>query len=844
MADTDGGAMLPVPVRPGVDESQLSDRQDVSPLRRVHHLLQGRYAWVVGLSLIFGALGGAGGYFFLDDIYLAKAHIEAESYREKTVYQLEENERLPDFDRWVARRARLITEDPRVLQRAFEDPSVQRHVLTADQVTEGAESLRDSMTVFHDPRTSMITVMYEHTDPEGAEIVTQAVIEGFMAIYGQRDIDAMNQKIVKVTQEREERQRQIKQKKQEISLIANEYGSDVLLSMYERKLADYQEFESKTRLTETEMVMRGIDVTLSMDEQIALLNAQSDQDPNKLTAQDYAIRGEPTVRKLMSQMDAVAGQIRSLNAQGLGSQHWRVKNLKGEYDSLASTLQREVDQLNALLATQEQSVQVAMVSTEDLSLLSDYQLIRRYATEEKLRKELEEQTRVLGQRRLQIDELKEEVQALQQDLAFVEGRLKRLTTEAGTDEDAGRLDIASNAFALRQPVNGGKRKQLAVAGMGAGVVLGVGVMLLIGLMDPRVRSTDEATSRVGQTRLLGVLPMLPEDLGDPANAAVVGYSVHHMRTLLQLGHRAATSPAFAVTGPATGSGKTSLTISLGMSFAATGARTLLIDSDLAGGGLSYRLEAVVRRRIGQILVDAGEITSQELQQALAAASSSGQRLGESLINLGLLEPSRLSEILEMQTNTYVGLLDAINGEPVEGCITQTDIENLWVLPIGGALLDDMGRISPNSVRNVIQQAREQFDVVLVDTGPIPGSVETSMVAAEADQVVMIVARGDERSRVESAVGFLHSLGANLAGFVFNRAEQADLERSHLSSSLSSRSAAFSTDQRQGGMPNDANGPNFGAVARAMVSRHGEAVVTSTIADVEPNGTGARGERGG
>lgn len=822
----DSDALLPIPVQPGVEEHE-SERQEVSPLRRIHHLLQGRYGWAITLAIVFGLIGGAAGYFVLQPSYRATALIQAKAHQDQIIWQLPELNRQ-DFDKWVAGLSQMVKSEPRVIEQVLDNPAVQQHVIPPDMRAEGALLLRENLTVIHDRGTNMIMVSYEDEDPQSAEIVTQAVVDSFMQIFGQRDIDKMAEKISTVAGLREEKRRAIEQKKQEITLNANKYGSDMLLPMYQRKLQDYQEYESKTRVTEAELAMRGIDPTLSMEEQLSLLQNNQDDTGSDLDARGWALRGEPKVKALLGQIENVQREIKSLEASGISSGHFQVKRLTSQTESLEAELDNYVADLNAMEARDPTTTQVRMVRTDDLAQLSDYQLIRRYASEKALRSLLEEETKSLGRERLKIDDLSAQASKLEEELDVIDHRLEQLRTELGGN--AGRLEVATDAHALSSPINSGKRKQLAVAGLGGGAMFGFGIVLLIGLMDPRVRSTDEATSRLGSTRLLGVLPMLPEDLGDPASAAVVGYAVHHMRTLLQLGHRSASSPAFAVTGPATGSGKTSLTISLGMSFAATGARTLLIDSDLAGGGLSYRLEAVVRRRIGQILVDAGEITTQELQQALAAASASGQRLGESLINLGLLEPSRLSEILEMQTNTYVGLLDAINGEPVEGCVTQTDIDNLWVLPIGGALLDDMGRISPKAVRSVVQQAREQFDVVLIDTGPVPGSVETSMVAAEADQVVMIIARGDERNRVESAVGFLSSLGANLAGFVFNRAEQADLERSHLSSSLSSRSAAFSADQRPPAYePNGRD--HFGAVARAMISRRSGHPLTGDPADV-------------
>ena len=89
--------------------------------------------------------------------------------------------------------------------------------------------------------------------------------------------------------------------------------------------------------------------------------------------------------------------------------------------------------------------------------------------------------------------------------------------------------------------------------------------------------------------LLGILPNLPDRLTDPAQAATAAHCVHQIRTMLQI-NAGEDSNVFAVTSASPGDGKTSLTLALGLSFAASGSRTLLIDCDLVGAGLTSRLD--------------------------------------------------------------------------------------------------------------------------------------------------------------------------------------------------------------------------------------------------------------
>jgi hypothetical protein len=67
--------------------------------------------------------------------------------------------------------------------------------------------------------------------------------------------------------------------------------------------------------------------------------------------------------------------------------------------------------------------------------------------------------------------------------------------------------------------------------------------------------------------------------------------------------------------------------------------------------------------------------------------------------------------------------------------------------------------------------------VLLDTGPMLGSIEASVLAQEADGAVMVICRGQHRGLVQKAMRRLRSLGTPVLGFVFNRAKPQDFQRS-------------------------------------------------------------------
>ena len=300
----------------------------------------------------------------------------------------------------------------------------------------------------------------------------------------------------------------------------------------------------------------------------------------------------------------------------------------------------------------------------------------------------------------------------------------------------------------------------AAGGMG-GAMLGFGLIALLALSNRRLRSPDEAADDTAGIPMLGLLPRLPLDLSDPQEAASTAHCVHEIRTLLQIWGRSRDTRAFAITSPTPGTGKTSLTLALGAAYALAGRRTLLIDGDLVGAGLTTRVDAIIRRRIGRILRNEGMVTQAQLDEALRLSKHSAARLGEILVQLGYLSTQDLNRavLLQQHDDQPIGLLDALDGHEVEECVVEVGIDNLWVLPAGAVDARFVPSLTPEGLQKLIASARERFDIVLIDTGPIPGSLEASVVTALADGVILTVSKGEQKSMVRRSIAQLVSVGA-------------------------------------------------------------------------------------
>jgi Mrp family chromosome partitioning ATPase len=180
-----------------------------------------------------------------------------------------------------------------------------------------------------------------------------------------------------------------------------------------------------------------------------------------------------------------------------------------------------------------------------------------------------------------------------------------------------------------------------------------------------------------------------------------------------------------------------------------------------------------------------------------------------------------------QAHETMGIVDVINGDLLESCVAPTGVPGLSILPVGTATAHDASRISPAALRRVIEAARAQYDIVLVDTGPVPGSLEASATATQVDAMVLTVARGDNEPTVQRSISHLRSLGAQLAGLVFNRVRPRDMDDYE----GSRRSSAAVSSGNGAQMHDSPESARLGPVARAVAS----------FAPRSPNGSTARRE---
>jgi len=537
----------------------------------------------------------------------------------------------------------------------------------------------------------------------------------------------------------------LRSKRQQIAAITDAYGTQNVNALYQAK------FDQVLKL-QAAMADLQLDMTLAV--------AGQTQAAEPLAVEQLSL-SDPVLAELIRARDQLDAKLIALRSQNLLSEHKEVAAAMAELGRLNTKLSERIDALRAL-----PQAGLAGARAQSGGPLDPRILQVQLAEVSKMLEQSRKQMLDLSAACAQVAVLKEEIEAIQRQLSQTRERIDQLNIESRV---GGRISVLGDAHRPLEPYQDPRRRRSVLGGMG-GTALAFMIVLMHGLADRRLRHAEELRLRLNTDQILGLLPQLP-DVSDPQQTALVSHAVHHIRTMLHLRTQlpGGQTPVFAITSPLAGAGKTSLSLGLGFSFASTGCRTLLIDCDLIGGGLTWRTRSLLRRRLGRILVAQRVISEAQLKSALSQSVNRTQRLGQRLIEMGHATATQVDEALRLQSLPPAGLVEALRGAPLQRCLTRTEVPGLWLLPLGNARPVVAASLSPGAVARLLGEVRKHFDVVIIDTGPLPGGLEASVVCAQADGVVLIVARGQPASAVQQSLRHLRSLNARLCGIVFNRA---------------------------------------------------------------------------
>ena len=253
------------------------------------------------------------------------------------------------------------------------------------------------------------------------------------------------------------------------------------------------------------------------------------------------------------------------------------------------------------------------------------------------------------------------------------------------------------------------------------ILLGLGLSLILELLDTRIRTPSDITRQIG-VPLLANIPDLSEDerLSLDTNIALVSQAVpqslmaesfRQLRTSLLF---ASDQPvrSLLVTSPNPGDGKSIVATNLAIAMARAGSRVLLIDAN-------FRRPTLAR------VFDVPE-------------------------SVGL-------------SNVLVGINTAAEA------IQATSVENLDVLPAGVTPPSPAELLGSQSMRQLIVDQGKKYDRVIIDGAPMLVVADNYLLTEGVDGIVLVFAAGtNTRGMAQRATRQVLSLRGRVFGGVLNR----------------------------------------------------------------------------
>ncbi|MHC5006984.1 MAG: tyrosine-protein kinase domain-containing protein [Planctomycetota bacterium] len=682
-----------------------TDYPSESPIHWLRRVLRGRYRLAVALAALVGCIGALAGYLAQPAKYESRGLVRIEKAPPAILYPSRASQAQPDFDAHIAAEVAHL-QSRRVVEAAARGDALQHAGWPAGAT--GVARLHKALTVRRPRGESFIYVSVTHTDPSLAHAAVNAVLD----TYRESPIDSgglsLTAKDQALVLRQESLEKALLQVRTEILEATDQYGREAIERIHAAKVEELMDIDRKLaelRMTQ-ERILAGQDATPTST------SGESQQGTNALSAlrqHELALvaeikssryrPGHPVLQRLGRNLDAVRIQI------DLYEQARRGRSTEGGQPAVDSSALAELDRLEAWY-------QAARIP---------------------LRREAEK----FGRLRVTVAGLGEHESELKQRLSLTRQRLDEIRFEAGRG-NADRISIARGELPVAPVFD--RRRALAAAGLLMGMLGGLGIVILIGLADPRVRFADELEAMDLPAPVVAVLPELVGR--DPAREQWAVRNLQQVRSALELASRDPDRKVHTVTSSAHGEGRTDVAHALATCFAAAGRKTLVIDADF----VSPRLSA------------------------------------------------------EIKLDSRTGLCEALTTGTSSDHIHPTDQPNLWGMPIGSGEGLNARHLSPDGLGRLLDTLRGRFDAIVIDTPPVLAAAEASLVAALSDSSVIVVARNQKAELIRAAAARLRHVGAEVVGLVLNKAGASDL--SFGQTAVSDMLQPFVTPRSDSAVPDD------------------------------------------
>ena len=288
------------------------------------------------------------------------------------------------------------------------------------------------------------------------------------------------------------------------------------------------------------------------------------------------------------------------------------------------------------------------------------------------------------------------------------------------------------------PVRPKKWLNVAVAVL-AGLLGAAGLAFFVEYLDITVKSEDDIEGLIN-IPFLGTIPRIESErmnkrlrglrknfVCDLTPNSVASESFKTVRTnILFSSDGEGAVQDFVITSPGQKEGKTTTACNLAITFSKIGQKVLLIDGDLRKPRLHEVFSLDNSKGLGDVMMDGADLV-------------------------------------------------------LSGGVAKTDIENLYILPAGPANPRPSETLGSDDMKELINKARKDFDLILIDTPPVISFTDAAILAGFVGGVIIIVEGGRTvRSALSKAERTLRNVKAKITGVIVNKITKRDTFGSYYS----------------------------------------------------------------
>lgn len=549
--------------------------------------------------------------------------------------------------------------------------------------------------------------------PEDASVLTNVVVDSFLKFNRMLDKDRRMDRFNQVKDAYDKFKKSLEYKRRTIATLVEIAGSsdELVLSLKQSQVME------RLQSAERELVALENDIRLN-ETKLRLLQERQAENPTVGAPAPAATptRAAPTAEELdalVARNSAVQSararvalyqseMAKALNRARGDKQDMAYKKLAAQYEMAKQSYQSMTDDVRAKIEAEILHTRTNPNSPryqarpEDIDTLPQVIEVSRLHADQ-LKDEIAKLTSslvALANNALKLENVRNEIEVVERTSASIATLMEQMRVELDAPD---RVQSLSKADVVKPA--GDRLKQYKLVGMVGLGALGV-VLLGIALLEfqtKRLDSMEVLDSQMGM-RVIGTIPTLPRKASNqraitrPDDREIIWEgmlreSVNEIRTHI-LHARMPTPPrVLMVTSGMPREGKTTLTAYLAVSLASCGHRTLLIDADL-------------RRPM--------------MDQLFTIPNEMG-----------------LAEVLRGDADFW-------------SAIQPSTFNMLSLLPAGRTDAQSIEMLNHGNLQAIIQQARQVFDYVIIDTAPVLPVSDTLMIGRFVDAALFVAMRNQSR----------------------------------------------------------------------------------------------------